>query len=186
MTLFLCTDMNNFKSSSVDPRMFESLKALIRDHKYNFLCEDSCQRFSTMVQQDEHNFVFLESLENLAFEATSIPLSLFTHLLHSPFPTCTSFEGTLEIIQQFEIVGVQIFVLAVLTDFQEFSLKCRRCRRNICPPSTIQDTLIFAPYCMLVHSGLPEKREVQTEGYCHPMLYSMGKPTYRNKGKVKH
>jgi hypothetical protein len=104
MTQFLCTDMNNFKSSLVNPRTFESLKALISHHKYNFLCEDSCQRFSTMLQQDEPNFAFLESLEKLALKATSIPLSLFTHVLHQRFPTCTYFEGTLEIIQQFEIV----------------------------------------------------------------------------------
>jgi hypothetical protein len=32
MTQFLCTDMNNFKSFLVDPRTFESLKALTRDH----------------------------------------------------------------------------------------------------------------------------------------------------------
>jgi hypothetical protein len=52
MTQFLCTDMNNFKSSLVDPRTFESLKALLSHHKCNFSCEDSCQRFSTMLQQD--------------------------------------------------------------------------------------------------------------------------------------
>jgi hypothetical protein len=38
---------------------------------------------------------------------------------------------------------------------------------------------------MLVHLGLPEKREVQTVGFCHPMLYCMGEPTYSDKGKVK-
>ena len=141
MTQFLCTDMNNFKSSLVDSRTFESLKALISHHKYNFLCEDSCQRFSTMLQQDEPNFAFLESLEKLAFEATSIPLSLFMHLLHQHYPTCKYFEGTLEIIQQFEIVGFKIGIgsthrfLSVLSD-SEFSLKCRRCRQNICCPGT--------------------------------------------------
>jgi hypothetical protein len=82
MTQFLCADMNNFKSSLIDPRTFESLMALISHHKYDFLCEDSCQRFFTMLQQDNHNIAFLESLEKLAFEATSIPLLLFTHLLH--------------------------------------------------------------------------------------------------------
>jgi hypothetical protein len=60
-----------------------------------------------MVQQDIHNIAFLESLEKLAFEATSIPLSLFTHLLNQWFPTHTYFEGTLEIIHQFEIIGVK-------------------------------------------------------------------------------
>jgi hypothetical protein len=108
LTQILCTDMNNFKSSLVGPRTFESLKALISYHKYDFLCEDSCQRFSTMLQQDEANFAFLESLEKIAFEATIIPLSLFMHLLHQHFPTRTYFEGTLEIIQQFEIFGVKI------------------------------------------------------------------------------
>jgi hypothetical protein len=49
MTQFLCTDINNFKSFSVNPRTFESLKALIRHHRYNFSCEDSCQRSSTML-----------------------------------------------------------------------------------------------------------------------------------------
>ncbi len=39
---------------------------------------------------------------------------------------------------------------------------------------------------MLIHLGLPEKREIQTEGYYHPMLYCMAEPTYRDKGKVKH
>ncbi len=33
MTLFLHTDMDNFKSSSVDPRPIEYLKALVRQHK---------------------------------------------------------------------------------------------------------------------------------------------------------
>jgi hypothetical protein len=98
------TDMNNFNSSLVDLRIFESLKALISHHKYNFFCEDSCQKFLLFLQQDEPNFAFLESLEKLAFEATSILLSLFMHLLHQCFPTYTYFEGTLEIIQQFEIV----------------------------------------------------------------------------------
>jgi hypothetical protein len=110
MTQFLSTDMNHFKSSLVDPRTFESLKALIRHHKYDFSCEDSCQRCSIMLQQDNHSIAFLESLEKLAFEATSIPLSLFTHLLHQRFPTRTYFEATLEIIHQFEIVGVQICI----------------------------------------------------------------------------
>ncbi len=68
----------------------------------------------------------------------------------------------------------------------EFSLKCRRCRQNICHLGAIQDTLVIAPDCMLIHFGLPEKREVQTEGYCHPIIYCMGEPTYRDKGKVKH
>jgi hypothetical protein len=86
-----------------------------------------------MLQQDEPNFAFLESLEKLAFEATSIPLSLFTRLLHQCFPARTYFEGTLEIIQQFEIVGVKIGIdsthrfPSVLSDL-EFNLKCRRCR----------------------------------------------------------
>jgi hypothetical protein len=45
MTQFLCTEMNIFKISLVGPRTFESLKTLISHHKYNFLCEDSCQSF---------------------------------------------------------------------------------------------------------------------------------------------
>ena len=116
-------------------------------------------KFSIMLQQDNHNIAFLESLKKLAFEATRIPLSLFTHLLHQRYPTRKYFEGTLKIIQQFEIVGVKIGIgsthrfPSVLSD-SEFSLKCRRCRQNICHPSTIQDTLIVAPYCKLVHLGL--------------------------------
>ncbi len=143
-----------------------------------------------MLQQDNHNIAFLEYFEKLAFEATSIPLSLFMHLLHQHYPTCKYFEGTLEIIQQFEIVGFKIGIgsthrfLSVLSD-SEFSLKCRRCRQNICHPGAIQDTLVIASYCMLVHLGLPEEKEVDTESYCHPMLYCMGEPTYRDKGKVK-
>jgi hypothetical protein len=138
------------------------------------------------LQQEEPKFAFLESLEKSAFEATSIPLSLFMHLLHQRFLTCTYFEGTLEIIQQFEIVGVKIGIgsshrfPSVLSD-SEFSLKCRRCRKNICHPSASQDTLVVAPDCMLIHLGIPEKREVQTEGYCHPILCFMGEPTYNDK-----
>jgi hypothetical protein len=142
MTQFLCTDMNNFKSFLFDPRTFESLKALIRHHKYDVSCEDLCQRFSTMVQQDDHNIVFLESLEKLALGASSIPLPLFTHLLHQSFPTRTYFEGTVETIQQSEFLGVQICIESthifplVLSD-SKFSLNCRRCRKNICCPGAI-------------------------------------------------
>jgi hypothetical protein len=156
MAQFLCTDMNNFMSFLVDPITFESLKALIGHHKYDFLCEDSCQRFSTMLQQDDHNIAFLESLEKLAFEATSILLSLFTYLLHQRYPTRKYFEGTLEIIQQFEIAEVKTGngstcrFPSVLSD-SEFSLKCRRCQQNICHPGAFQDTLVIAPYCMLIH-----------------------------------
>ena len=41
MTQFLCIDMKIFKWSQVDPRSFESLKALITHNQYDFLCEDS-------------------------------------------------------------------------------------------------------------------------------------------------
>jgi hypothetical protein len=64
MTQFLYTDVNNFKSSLVDPITFESLKALIIHHKYNFSCEDSCQRFSTMLQQDEPNLLSWDHLKS--------------------------------------------------------------------------------------------------------------------------
>jgi hypothetical protein len=103
-----------------------------------------------MLQQDEPNFAFFESLEKFAFEATSIPLSLFMNLLHQRFPACTYFEGTHEIIQQFEIVGVKIGIgstdrfPSVLSD-SEFSAD-----ELFCSPGAIQDTLVFAPNCMLV------------------------------------
>jgi hypothetical protein len=42
---------------------------------------------------------------------------------------------------------------------------------------TVEEKLIVAPYCMLVHLGSPEGKEVFTDKYCHPMLHCSGEPS---------
>ena len=113
----------------------------------------------------------------IAVNATTIPLSIFTNLFHQRFSKHDYLESTLEILQQFYIKmhSDHKHYCVIPGDLCKYTLKCVRCDTSITPPGTIGVTLYHAPVAILRHLEMidHEDHPMNTFDLSHvPVLFS--------------
>jgi hypothetical protein len=113
----------------------------------------------------------------IAVNATTIPLSIFTNLFHQMFSKHDYLESTLEILQQFYIKmhSDHKHYCVILGDLCQYTLKCVRCYTSITLPGTIGETLYHAPVAILRHWEMidHEHHPMKTFDLSHiPVLFS--------------
>ena len=120
-------------------------------------------------------------MQQIATQATVIPLSVFTNLLHQRFPKHKFFELTLALLQQFYLCVEE----ASDDTYKMFpgdkyctSLKCVQCNQRVTSAAgRIIDTLVQAPTAILQHFHILETHQVghdsdETSFEALPLMYT--------------
>jgi hypothetical protein len=95
--------------------------------------------------------LFIEDIEEIALDATQIPLSIFTNFFHQRFEKHSMLESTLEILHQFCIEHDYFPHECPFCpgDESTYTLQCMRCGKNVTLAGSIGKTLFHAPTAML-------------------------------------
>jgi hypothetical protein len=110
--------------------------------------------FDRHLTDEEAMNTVIGAINKILTSATTIPLSLFTLMMHQRFKKNTFFESTLELLQQVYLQAVFVKSKKYLSfpgDLSKFSLKCGRCGRCVSPPEFIGAILFNAPQAILHH-----------------------------------
>ncbi len=98
---FLCTDLDGNLSFNLSPQISSKL-----DHFLSRLFErlsetgSKGKMFDQYLLNEKCKDQFVKEIVDIAFNATQIPLSIFTNLFHQRFKKHSMLESTLEILQQ--------------------------------------------------------------------------------------
>ncbi len=94
---------------------------------------------------------FVEEIVDIALDATQIPLSIFTNLLHQRFEKHSMLELTLEILQQFyiQMESEPDDSYFFPGDLSTYMFCCKRCGQRVTHHGSIGETLFHAPAAIL-------------------------------------
>jgi hypothetical protein len=155
MIEFLQTNINQYSSYSVDQVILDKLRKFLQDMLS--LSSDAQQissSFDRHLKDEEAMNTVIGAINKIATSATTIPLSLFTSMMHQHFKKHTYCESTLELLQQFYLQAVSVESKKYLLfpgDLSKFSLRCGRCGKCVSPPEFISAVLFNAPQAILHH-----------------------------------
>ena len=155
MIEFLQTDINQYSSYLVDQVILDKLQKFLRVMSSLSLdAQQISNSFDRHLKDEEAMNTVVGAINKIATSATTIPLSLFTSMMHQRFKKHTFFESTLELLQQFYLQAVSVELKKYLLfpgDLSKFSLKCGRCGKCVSPPEFIGAILFNAPQAILHH-----------------------------------
>jgi hypothetical protein len=128
MIEFLQTDINQYSSYLVDQVIRDKLQKILQDmSSLSSDAEQISNSFDRHLKDEEAMNMVVGAINKIATSATTIPLSLFTSMMHQRFKKHTIFESTLELLQQFHLQVVSVKLkkyLLIPGDLSKFSLKC--------------------------------------------------------------
>jgi hypothetical protein len=139
----------------VDQVILDKLQKFLQD--MSPLSRDAQQisnSFDRHLKDEEAMITVVGAINEIATSATTIPLSLFTSMMHQHFKKHTFFKSTLELSQQFYLQVVSVESKKYLLfprDLSKFSLKCGRCGKCVSPPEFIGAILFNTPQVILHH-----------------------------------
>jgi hypothetical protein len=172
---FLCTDLDGNLSSNLNPQNSSKL-----DHYLSRLFEGLSENGSKGKMFDQHllnekwNNQFVKEIVVIALDATQIPLSIFTNLLHQGFEQHSMLESTLEILQQFYIqmeTEPDDFHLFP-GDLSTYMLRCIRCGQRVTLHGSIRDTLFHALAAMLYDMIEPHFEQIHRDSMLMPLVFT--------------
>jgi hypothetical protein len=178
---FLHTNLAGNLSSTFNPLTTSKL-----DHYLSRVLEglsrtaNKGEIFDQYLLNEKFTNQFLEEIVDIALDATQIPLSIFTHLLHQRFEKHSMLESMIEILQQFYIQmesepdNLYLFP----GDLSTYTLQCTRCGQHVTLHGSIGETLFHAPTAMLYHWNLIEPHDEQI--HRESMLMQLVFTSYEN------
>jgi hypothetical protein len=163
---FLRTDLDGNLSCNLNPQISFKL-----DHYLSRLFERLSETGSKSETFDQHLLnekckdYFIKEIVDIALDATQIPLSIFTKLLHQRFEKHSMLESTLEILQQFYIqMETEPDDFPFFPgDLSTYMLKCIRCGQHNTLHGSIGETLFHAPAAIVYHWNMIQPHDKQND-----------------------